>query len=459
MVIVGFVLGTWVTTVAAATPPANASRPAAPLSGDAGALRAFLSGRKGLTADDVARRAAASSRDAEAKHAEAAAASAKEDQALATLWPRLGLQARYTRTSPFSIPFGPMTFVLPVNNTITQASLTVPVSDYVLRASTAIATASHSAKAAAIDEQASRLKSAADARLAFYDWIRARGQALIADQALAQARGHASDAQKLAAAGLLSRADLLRAEAAAKAAELFVTRATNLVGITADRLRVVMHDDGSTPLELGEDLLADLPPYPLPADEAALYTEALEHRLEVRALDETDASLAGVVKLAKTQGYPRLDLAGNVVYGSPNPRIFPPQNRWDMTWDASVILSWTPTDIPSAAATEREQAARRRELQANRARLLDGLRLEVGEARGTLREAEAALASTTQAVAAAEESHRARTDLFKNGKATVVELTDAETELTRARLELVNAHIDARTSRVRLDHALGRDAR
>jgi outer membrane protein len=449
------------TTAAAAAPTTTTTTaaPPVPLSGDSGALRAFLAGSKGLTADEVARRTAAGSREAQAKREEAAAAAAKEDQAVATLWPRLGLQARYTRTSPLSLPFGPMAFVLPVNNTITQASLTVPVSDYVLRTSTAIAAASHSARAAIIDEQAARLKAAADGRLAFYDWIRARGQALIAEQALAQARGHAGDAQKLAAAGLASRADLLRAEAGAKAAELFVTRADNLVGITADRLRVAMHDDGRAPLELGEDLLAALPPYPLPANEGALYTEALEHRLEIRALDETDASLAGLVKLAKTQGYPRLDLAGNVVYGNPNPRVFPPQNKWDTTWDASVVLSWTPTDIPTATATAREQEARRREVQANRGRLLDGLRLEVTDARAALREAEAALLSTTQAVAAAEESHRARTDLYKSGKATVVEVTDAETELTRARLELVNAHIDARTSRVRLDHALGRDTR
>jgi outer membrane protein TolC len=51
-----------------------------------------------------------------------------------------------------------------------------------------------------------------------------------------------------------------------------------------------------------------------------------------------------------------------------------------------------------------------------------------------------------------------RRDLFRNGKATLVEVNDAEGELTRSRLEVVNAHIDARIARVRLDHAVGRDA-
>jgi len=56
------------------------------------------------------------------------------------------------------------------------------------------------------------------------------------------------------------------------------------------------------------------------------------------------------------------------------------------------------------------------------------------------------------------ERTRARRDLFRNGKATLVEVNDAESELTRARLEVVNAHIDARIARVRLDHVVGRDA-
>jgi outer membrane protein TolC len=38
-------------------------------------------------------------------------------------------------------------------------------------------------------------------------------------------------------------------------------------------------------------------------------------------------------------------------------------------------------------------------------------------------------------------------------------LTDAETELTRARLAVLNARISTRTSRVRLEHALARDNR
>jgi outer membrane protein TolC len=50
-----------------------------------------------------------------------------------------------------------------------------------------------------------------------------------------------------------------------------------------------------------------------------------------------------------------------------------------------------------------------------------------------------------------------RRALFQNGRATSVELTDAETERSRAQLEAISARVDRRIAEARLTHALGRD--
>jgi len=55
--------------------------------------------------------------------------------------------------------------------------------------------------------------------------------------------------------------------------------------------------------------------------------------------------------------------------------------------------------------------------------------------------------------------HRLRRALFQNGRATSVELTDAETERSRAQLEAISARIDHRIAQVRLAHAAGEDVR
>lgn len=87
----------------------------------------------------------------------------------------------------------------------------------------------------------------------------------------------------------------------------------------------------------------------------------------------------------------------------------------------------------------------------------DQLHSEVTQAFTALREADASIQTTAAGLATAEESYRVRGVLFLNGRATSVELTDAETDLTRARLESLNARVDVRVALARLEHATGRD--
>jgi outer membrane protein TolC len=89
--------------------------------------------------------------------------------------------------------------------------------------------------------------------------------------------------------------------------------------------------------------------------------------------------------------------------------------------------------------------------------LTDDLRSEIARALEAVDDATSAQLTTARAVASAEESHRVRRALFQNGRATSVELTDAETELTRARLAVIDAHVEARLAELELTHALGRD--
>ena len=97
--------------------------------------------------------------------------------------------------------------------------------------------------------------------------------------------------------------------------------------------------------------------------------------------------------------------------------------------------------------------------EANKAVIRDGIEIEVMQAWQAIREQEVALESTKRQLASATEAYRVARELFNNGRATSTTLTDSETDLTRARLDALNATVDARIARVRLEHALGRDAK
>jgi outer membrane protein TolC len=72
-----------------------------------------------------------------------------------------------------------------------------------------------------------------------------------------------------------------------------------------------------------------------------------------------------------------------------------------------------------------------------------------------LRAADVAVESSARGLISAEESYRQRSELYRNGRATSVELTDAETALTQARLDAIDALIDRRAARARLLQAAG----
>jgi outer membrane protein TolC len=429
-------------------------------------LEAMQGTANGLTADEVARRTLLSNPDVTAKQKSVDAADATRDQTKARFYPKLDLSARYTRVSDLKttyLPIGGMMFpsteLFPVilNNYNLQATLSIPLSDYLLRLSNSMASANHNKTAAQLDERATRLSVARDARVYYYQWIRAQGGAYVAAKALESAQGHQQDAKNAFDAGLVSRADVLRTVSQQKTAELAVARAANNVAIATEQLRVLMIDTSQTNYEIGENILAELPAYTTPVTPDAGYAEALERRLEMRQLGESEAALRAEAAVARAGNYPRLDAQGNAVYANPNTRYIPPDATWRGTWDASLILSWTPTNIFSATAQAKTAEAHADEVAAKKGALRNALHMEVSQALNALAEATFSLDVSRDNLTAATENYRVRRELYRAGKATIVEVTDAETELTRARLEVLNSHVDVRIARVALTHALGRD--
>jgi len=439
----------------------------------------------GPTADSVGARAAETSYTAKAAEESVRSAAARVDQAWVQFLPRLSATARYTRLSSFTPPalfsssggslvgtpapggtlnpsptvavdFGSSSsFPVIVNNYLLQGTIVVPISDYFLRINQGYTAASHAQEAARLDVLTARAKSAAEGKIAFYTWVRARGAVVIALQALADQKVHLTDAQNQFTVGNASRADVLRAETGVAAAELGVERAKSLAELTEKQVRVAMHLTTDEPLVPGESL--EGPIAPVQGNLQGFEREALSSRLELRSIEASVEALKQQSRIARAGYYPQIAGVGNVTYANPNQRRIPQAQEWFPTWDVSAQLTWSPNDALFAGPSAAEPEARVAQAEAQKRALMDGLTMEVSQAWQALRESEVALVTTKRQIASAEEAYRVAHELFNAGRATSTTLTDAETELTRARLEALNAAVDARIARVRMDHALGRD--
>jgi outer membrane protein TolC len=423
-------------------------------------LAALIGRPGGLTADQVAVRARAASYDVRGKKADFRAAETTVDQATAQYVPRIKGTASYYRTSPLTLGFGPtLSFTFPENNYNFQADVDVPLSDYVLKIAKQHAAAEHSAKAAQLTVRASELTASSNARIQYYSWARVRLQQLVAEDALDQAKAHLSDAKAELAAGKASQADLLGVQAEVAQNELLVVRAKNAVALEEDRLRTAIHDETARSYEIGEELLTDPAPVASENDFKALLTEAVSQRAELRSITETARGLRLQATASKSDMLPKLDAIGSAQEANPNPRYFPPpkDGAWNGSWSVGGALTWTDTDFLLGLTNGSANESRAQSAEAQALAMRDGIRDEVLQGFQAVHEAEAAIESTKQSLAAAEESYRVRRALFRADRATSTELSDSENALTRARFDVVNARIDLRVARVRLLHATGRD--
>jgi outer membrane protein TolC len=414
----------------------------------------------GLTSDEVARRALASSPELERRRYATQGTEEAISQTKYAFWPRATLSAGYTRLSEVDIPPALSNFVTDIPNSYQlSARLSVPISDYLFRMSDAVRGASRSREASRADAAVARGNVAFQARVAYYQWIRAQAFELISLQRLELGRAQLADVTNAFQAGLVSKADVLAAEARVKSAELAAEQSRNATALAALGLSVIMHDSGPPAYEVGEDFLAEAPELSrLPSPEAA-YREALATRAELRGLGALSEAIQAQANTEQARGYPRLDASAGVLYANPNQRYFPPEEKFNLTWDAGVVLSWTPTDIGGANASANVAELRALELKAQAKAFRDALRQEVEQALKRAAEARFAIGVTTHGLAAAEESYRVRRELYRAGRAPLIEVTNAETELTAARLQMADSHIGARVSLAELRHALGRDQR
>jgi outer membrane protein TolC len=337
------------------------------------------------------------------------------------------------------------------NQTAFEGTLTVPLSDYLLRVPHAAAAAKRAARAAGETAAATGRDVEIDGRNLYYDWVRARLQVTVSEQAVEQARGHLEDAKKAFAVGTSSKADVLQAESSLAQAELLLQRTLHLTELQEGRLRIAMHDTSGAPYAIGEDVLADQPAAAQNAQ--ALAAQALDRREELRALAFNADSLRARADLERAGMYPRLDLVAGAQYANPNPRAFPQEDKFSSSWDVTVQLSWTPSDIPASRAAARENERRAEALVAQRNQAADGVRVEVLAAVQAVKDAQSSIETSAKNIVTAEEAYRVRRALYQNGRATSLELSDTELELTRARLENVNARVDLRVALARLERA------
>lgn len=412
----------------------------------------------GLTFAEVLVRGVEGSPGVHKTRADYAVAENKASTAWLGFAPRLDLSGAYVRISEvdntlFDTAGRPL-FPQILDSYLFRARVTVPVSEYFLERVHAYDATLLVEEVRHAQVDAEQQAAAHRAAEAFLDLIAARAAQIVAQRSIAVLDRQLQNVEAQVDAGLAVPADRSRI-----AAQLASTKVAHLQAVGATEVRMailgrILRVGPEHRLEHGEPIFTKRAPVPGTADE--LLASALVDRPEITGFRKIVAARTHVSQSSISGMLPKLSLDAGLDLANPKPRVFPQSSEFGGAWDLSVRLSWSPNDFTTGYNASFEAD-----------RELDKARADLGTMETTVRiEVRSALAARTAAMASIDAAHEAleasktsladRQQLYEAGEATTVELLDAESDLRRSQLQLVNAYIQTHRAHVQLDRALGR---
>lgn len=368
--------------------------------------------------------------------------------------PQLAATLGYTRLSAVdSAEVAGFSFPQVLDNWTMKLELSVPLSDYLVRYPALGDAAALRQRAAEADVASASQAAAQGARRLYWQWVRSQLTLIVSEQGLTQLESTVVQMEARVAAQRASRADLLRlrAQAAESRRALIVARERADVDALTLRQAIGAPDEA---LAIGDNLFTVADPG-TPAPVATLLAAAREGRPELRALGLAESALRASRDAAGAGRWPRLDAFAQANYDNPNQRVLLGDEGFTASWAIGAQVKWNLGDFLAAGPAQDELGAQLIQLEADRDKLVRQLEVAIASARQAVIGALASRGAAAEARAAAEESYRVRGELLAADRVTALELIDAESELTRARIQEIDNLVSLRLALSELAYAVG----
>lgn len=361
------------------------------------------------------------------------------DEIRGNLGPRVTGGASYTRFDRASQGGG-------IENKSAQLSLSMPL-DLFGVTKRGLKGSERSLSAAQETLEASKRDLALAVRRAYFNVLQAEAQVIVAEETKGRAEQRLTNAKAQFAAGAIAQIDVLRLETAVFQAETDLISARNGVQLAHQAFNNTIARPIDTPVVLQS--IASVPDAGLTDEE--LTKIALSNRREIKALQHHIAFLGAVRETQEGGMTPSLSLSAG------HSRAFNGQTFSNNQTSGTLALTVPIWD--SGITRARVKQARQDELQAKTQleQVELGIALEVRQAHTNLQNASSRLGVARRQVVLAAETYRLAQIKFEAGEGIPLEVTDAQTELTRARTNEVVALYDALRAYAELQRAIGVD--
>lgn len=375
----------------------------------------------------------------------------QRNQAAGGLGPRLDLNGTYTRFDERQTLFEGSDTQPPVRNPIDSTVLRLTVSypidiTGVLRRGVRAADLNTRATEEALFGEVNFVKNLV--RDAYFEILRANQSLVVQSEALESAKDRLEKAKQRLDAGAISRFDVLRFETEVSRAEAAVIAAKNRVRTAKHSLNNLMGRAIETEFEVTEPSKAVLPEAP-----PDVFVEAaLRSRPEVRSADTLVQAYEQVLKTQAAGSLPSLSIGAAHTY-TVDPGFGARENQTVAT--ATLNFNIFDSGITKAKVAAAKQDLEQARIRRDQVRLATSL--EVRQALVRAENARQTLEVAQKTVDQQRETLRVAQLRFDVGEGILLDVTDAQVELTRAQETVISAKTELLSAYAALQRAVGVD--
>jgi outer membrane protein len=388
----------------------------------------------------------ASSRTLRSGLSAVAAGQAAVREAKAGRFPRLALAAAYNRLSEeeaaaIDLPAGELVLAEPVvSSTVFSASLTQLLFNG-FRLASAIRGNEQAAEESRYHYQHAREALIFELQAAYWQLAGAIELEAVIRENLERVQAHRRETSLRFEQGVVTYNDLLKVEMQLADSELRLIDGEIGRRLAAARLNTLLGNEPGRQLRLHYSL-EELPPRAGSLEDAV--TEALSRRADLLALRSHARVQEAVLQTVRSGWYPEFFLSGSAAVARPNPRLFPPTDRFEASWELGLGAVLQVGSWPGLPARIERAAATLEQVQNSRADLTAAIRLEVIEKTLDYSRRCQRIGLAEKMTRQAEENLRITREKADAGLALTSELLDAGQALLEADLRLTQSRIEAR---------------
>ena len=296
-----------------------------------------------------------------------------------------------------------------------------------------------------------RLGLALKVKEAYFDILIADKGVEVARKEVESLQSNVKVARSFYQVGMIPINDLLKAEVELADAQQNLVKVRNASWLARSTFNTVL----SRPINEVVDVEDILTYKPVPKDFEEYFDKALKERPEIKLIDINIRQADQQIRLAKSGNYPEIALTYDYIKEGDDPSVSGSSFHDAGRWEALTVLSWTFWEWGKTYYSAREKESLKVELTLIRRDLEDSIGLELKRAVLDLETAEKNIPTTRKAVEQGEENLRVSEERYKAQVTTITEVLDAQTLLTRARVNYYRALYDHNLAKARLLRAMG----